>query len=141
VEEPVGLLSGLTFLYHQHTPGESLATFGLVLTLTAALGLIVSWKRRSARLLRLLWLGSAALALGPTLYLNGRQLVPLAERWHGLRVSLLMPYTWLIRVPGLSSLREADRLAIAGLLGATLLAGAAVEWAAGVRAPAPPHPL
>ena len=53
---------------------------------------------------------------------------PLAENWHGLRVSLLMPYTWLVRVPGLSALREADRLAILGLVGAALLAGSAVDW-------------
>ena len=33
-------------------------------------------------------------------------------------VSLLMPYTWLVRVPGLSALREADRLALLGLVGA-----------------------
>jgi hypothetical protein len=121
-------LSGLAATYQQHTPGESLATFGLVLTLTAALGLVVAWQRRSARLLGLLWLGSAVLALGPTLYLNGYQYVPFAQRWHGLRVSLLMPYTWLIRVPGLASFREADRLAFVGLLGAALLAGAAIEW-------------
>jgi hypothetical protein len=121
-------LGGLASIYRQHTHGESLATFGAVLTVIAAVGLIVSWRRRSGRLLGLLWLGSAALALGPTLYLSGHQLVPLAQRWHGLRVSQLMPYTWLIRVPGLSSLREADRLAIVGLLGAALLAGAAVEW-------------
>jgi len=121
-------LTGLASIYQQHTRGEGLATFGVVLTATAAAGLIVSWHRRSGRLLGLLWLGSAALALGPTLYLSGRQLVPLAQRWHGLPVSLLMPYTWLIRMPGLSSLREADRLAIVGLMGAALLAGAAVEW-------------
>jgi hypothetical protein len=68
------------------------------------------------------------LALGPTLYLSGHQYIPLATRWHGLRVSLLMPYTWLIQVPGLSSFREAERLAFLGLVGAALLAGAAVEW-------------
>jgi hypothetical protein len=39
-----------------------------------------------------------------------------------------MPYTWFVRLPGLSSFREADRLAILGLLPAALLAGAAVEW-------------
>ncbi len=43
-------------------------------------------------------------------------------------VSNLMPYTWLVRVPGLAGLREADRFAIAGLLGAALLAGFAVQW-------------
>ena len=45
-----------------------------------------------------------------------------------MRVSDLMPYTWFVRLPGLSSFREADRLAILGLLPAALLAGAAVEW-------------
>ena len=39
-----------------------------------------------------------------------------------------MPYTWLVRVPGLSALREADRLALLGLLGAAILAGTAVDW-------------
>ena len=43
-------------------------------------------------------------------------------------VSNLMPYTWLVRVPGLAGLREADRFAIAGLLGAALLAGLTVQW-------------
>jgi hypothetical protein len=45
-----------------------------------------------------------------------------------VRVSNLMPYTWFVRIPGLSSFREADRLAILGLLPAALLAGAAVDW-------------
>ena len=39
-----------------------------------------------------------------------------------------MPYTWLIRIPGMSALREADRLALLGLLGAAILAGAAIQW-------------
>ena len=43
-------------------------------------------------------------------------------------VSNLMPYTWLIRIPGLAGLREADRFAIAGLMGAALLAGLTVQW-------------
>jgi hypothetical protein len=48
--------------------------------------------------------------------------------WKPVTVSDLMPYTWLIRVPGLAGLREADRFAIAGLLGAALLAGFAIQW-------------
>ena len=43
-------------------------------------------------------------------------------------VSNLMPYTWLVRIPGLAGLREADRFAIAGLMGAALLAGLTVQW-------------
>jgi hypothetical protein len=121
-------LTSIASLYHAHTPDEALATFGLVLTVLAAFGLAVSWQRRSARALGLLWLGCAALALGPTLYLGNRQFIPLAQTWRGQQMSLLMPDTWLIRLPGLSSFREPDRLALLGLVGAVLLAGAAVDW-------------
>ena len=54
--------------------------------------------------------------------------VPLAQHWNGLRVSALMPYTWFIRVPGLSIFREADRMTLLALVGAALLAGAGVDW-------------
>jgi hypothetical protein len=65
----------------------------------------------------------------------GRHLyLPLAQTWDGVRVSALMPYTWFIRIPGLSVFREADRLALLGLVGAALLAGAAVDWLARRRA-------
>ncbi len=121
-------LTGLASIYHAHTSAELLATFGVILSVMAVLGLIVSWRRHGSRGLALLWLGCAALALGPTLYIGTRQFVPLAGTWHGLRVSHVMPYTWLIRLPGLSSFREADRLALLGLVGAALLAGAAVDW-------------
>jgi hypothetical protein len=127
--------TGIGSIYQVQSPGEGLATFGVVLSLLAVLGLVVSWRRRSAWLLALLWLGGAALALGPTLVINGHQYVPLPIHWRGLGVSLLMPYTWMIHLPGLSSFREAERLALLGLVGAALLAGAAVEW---LRQHAPP---
>ena len=76
----------------------------------------------------LLWAVGAVLALGTTLIIGKTTLVPLAARWHGAVVSQLMPYTWLIRIPGLSALREPDRLALLGLVGAAVLAGAAVQW-------------
>jgi hypothetical protein len=115
-------------IYQAPAPGDALATFGVVLTVVAVLGLVVSWRRRGTRLLGLMWLGSALLSLGPTLPIAGHVLVPVAQRWHRLRVSLLMPYTWFIHVPVLTSFREADRLAIIGLIAAALLAGAAVVW-------------
>lgn len=121
-------MSWLADGYRQHVTGEMIATFGAVLTIMAVFGLIVAWRRPTARALAVLWLGSSVLALGPTLYIAGHEFVPLAQDWGGLRVSMLMPYTWLIRVPGLSLFREADRLALLGLVGACLLAGAAVEW-------------
>jgi hypothetical protein len=123
-------LTSLASLYHQHTSNEALATFGLVLTVLAAAGLAVSWQRRAPRAFGVLWLGCAVLALGPTLYFGHRQFIPLAQTWHGQQVSLLMPDTWLIRLPGLSSFREPNRLALLGLVGAAILAGAAVDWLA-----------
>jgi hypothetical protein len=123
-------LAGLGHIYISQTRLETLNTFGVVLSLLAVLGLIAAWRRRSAWLLLLLWLGGAALALGPVLYIGRHLYLPLAQSWEGLRVSLLMPYTWFIRVPGLSVFREADRLALLGLVGAALLGGAAVDWLA-----------
>ncbi len=136
-------LSGLTSAYHYQAPAEGLPTFGLVLGLLALLGLAVGWRRQNAWWFALMWLGGAALALG-TAILVGRpvigrygvsclapachQYVPLASTWNGVRVSQLLPYTWLVRIPGLSALREADRLALIGLVGAALLAGIAVDW-------------
>jgi hypothetical protein len=127
-------LIGLGHIYTSQARFETLNTFGVVLSLLAVLGLLASWRRRSAWLLLLLWLGGAALALGPVLYVGRHLYVPLAQTWAGLRVSALMPYTWFIRVPGLSVFREADRLALLGLVGAALLAGAAVDWLWGGRA-------
>ena len=123
-------LAGLGHIYISQTRLETLNTFGVVLSLLAVLGLIAAWRRRNAWLLLLLWLGGAALALGPVLYIGRHLYLPLAQTWEGLRVSLLMPYTWFIRVPGLSVFREADRLALLGLVGAALLGGAAADWLA-----------
>jgi hypothetical protein len=111
--------------------GEGMPMFGVVLTVLALGGLIVSWRRRTAWLLAALWVGCAWLALGPTLWLGSRAYEPVATVWHGERVSLIMPYTWLMRVPLLSDLREADRFALLGLVGAALLAGRAVDWLRG----------
>ena len=123
-------MTGLASIY-QARPSmsiEGIAAFGVVLTVVAVLGLAVSWRRRSARLLGVLWLGSAILALGPVLYLGGRQYAPLPIGHGNKRMSLLMPYTWLIHLPGLAAFREADRLAFLGLAAAALLAGAGVDW-------------
>jgi hypothetical protein len=123
-------LTALGHIYTSQTRIETMNTFGVILSLLAVLGVIARWRRRSAWLLLLLWLGGAVLALGPVLYVNHHQYVPFAQIWQGVRVSVLMPYTWFIRVPGLSVFREADRLALFGLVGAALLAGAAVDWLA-----------
>jgi hypothetical protein len=118
-------MSKATAASHSH---EMAATFGVVLTITALAGVVLAWRRPGTRRLGLLWLGSAILALGPALIVAGRRYVPFATTWHGIQVSLVMPYSWLIRMPVLSSFREADRLALLGLVAAALLAGAAVDW-------------
>jgi hypothetical protein len=113
---------------YQGILGDGVPTYGLVLSVLAVLGLAASWRRRSAWWLAALWLGATALALGPALRIGSHTYVPLAETWHGVRVSALMPYTWFVQVPGMSGFREAARLVMLGLLPASLLAGAAIEW-------------
>ena len=114
---------------------DGIPAFGLVLSVLAVAGLIVSRRRRSAWLLALLWAGAAALALGSTLKIGTRVYVPAAQTWHGVRVSAVLPYTWFVRIPGLAGFREAARITLLALVPAALLAGAAVDrlWA---RAPA-----
>ena len=108
--------------------GDGIPTFGLVLTVLAVIGLVVSWRRRSARLLALLWLGCAVLALGSTLRLGNQVFVPVTEVWRGVRVSAIMPFTWFVQLPGMAGFREATRFTMLGLVPAALLAGAGVEW-------------
>jgi len=107
---------------------EGLPMFGVTLTALALIGLVVAWRQRRAWQLALLWLGCAALALGMSLWVAKRQFVPWTLDWNGVRVSAFLPYTWFVRIPGLSAFREADRMAILGLVPAALLAGAAVNW-------------
>ena len=121
-------LGRLASAYTAHAGVDMTATFGAVLTALALLGLAVRWRRPAGWQLGLLWLGCAVMALGPTLYVSGHQYVPLPHSWRGLKVSLLMPYTWLISVPRMAAFREADRWALLGLLAAALLAGAGVAW-------------
>jgi hypothetical protein len=108
--------------------GEGMPGYGVVLTALAVAGLAASWRRGSAWRLAGLWLGASVLALGVTLYVGGHQYVPLRSWWDGVPVSQLLPYSWLIRIPGLAAFRDASRLALLGLVGAALLAGSAVEW-------------
>ena len=111
--------------------GEGMPGFGVLITVLAAGGLLASWRRRSAWLLAGLWLGCAALALGVSLWVGGHEYLPLRTTLHGVPVSQVMPYTWMIRIPGLAAFRDAARLALLGLVGAALLAGSAVEWLRG----------
>jgi hypothetical protein len=121
-------LKSVAALYNHSNPGLTFTAYGVVLTVLALFGLSACWRRRSARLLALLWLGSTFLALGTGIVIGNRRYVPVPLAWHGIRVSMIMPYTWLVRMPLLSSFREANRFTELGLVPAALLAAAAVDW-------------
>jgi hypothetical protein len=128
---PRAVRLGLTWLKPVSYRGQLLdgvLTFGVVLSVLAVAGLLVSWRRRSAWKLALLWLGSAALALGSVLKIGTHTYMPLAQTWHGVRLSAVMPFTWFVQLPGMAGFREAARLTMLGVLPAALLAGAAVDW-------------
>jgi hypothetical protein len=107
---------------------DGVLTFGFAVSVLALAGLAVSRRRRSAWLLAALWLGTAALALGSVLRIGDLSYTPLAVVWHGVRLSAIMPYTWFVKLPGMAGFREAARLTMLGILPASLLAGAAVDW-------------
>jgi hypothetical protein len=109
---------------------EGVPTFGITLTVLALAGLVISWRRPSTRLLGLLWLGSALLAMGSTLKLGSTSYLPAAISAGQIPLSGVMPFTWLVHVPGLSAFREADRFTLLGLVPAALLAGSTVGWLA-----------
>jgi hypothetical protein len=122
---------GLTALaadYHHAGSSLTFTAYGVVLTLLALFGLAVCWRKHGARALGLLWLGATITALGTGIVIGGHRYVPLGQVWHGIHVSVIMPYTWMVRVPFLSSFREANRITELGLVPAALLAGAAVNW-------------
>jgi len=124
---------GLHFLRWVSYPGpigDGVPTFGLILSLAALLGLVVSWRRRGTRLLGLFWLACAVLALGSTIRLGNHVFVPLTETWNHVRVSAIMPFTWFVQIPGMAGFREATRFVMLGLVPASLLAGAGFGWLA-----------
>ena len=123
-------MRNMAALYYQGRASQVVVGYGLVLSLLAVMGLVAAWRRPSARRLGLLWLGCSVLALGPVPWLLDHRWTPLAQKWNGVRVSELMPFTWFVRLPGMADFREADRFTELGLVAAALLAGAAVTWLA-----------
>ena len=113
-------------LHIPHSPDYT--TYGAVLTTLAIAGLVLAWRQRTAWGLAIAWAGATVLAMGSTLHIGTRTYVPLAQAWHGVRLSSLMPYTWIVRTPGLDSFRVPARTAEIGLVPAALLAGFTVNW-------------
>jgi hypothetical protein len=133
---------GLTF-----THSKNASTFGALATFLALAGLVLAWRQRrivvsgrpsgdrnagvgqnSARLLLLLWFGAAVLALGGDLITGAGIFLPLRHYSHGIITSLILPYSWFVRIPALSGFREPSRIAELGLIPVALLAGYTVNW-------------
>ena len=114
-----------------HFPlSEGVPTFGITLSVLALAGLVISWRRPHTRPLGLLWLGSVVLAMGSAVKIGNTSYLPAAISAGQIRLSGIMPFTWLVHVPGLSAFREADRFTLLGLVPAALLAGTTVGWLA-----------
>ncbi len=128
-------LGGIGFMFRGPL-GDGIPTFGLLLSVLAAAGTALLWRRVSARLLALCWLGCAALALGPVLRVGPHLLIPVPQLAGNWRVSAVLPFTWFAKLPGLSGFREPDRMMMLGILPAALLAGGAVDWLRYHAAPA-----
>lgn len=129
-------LHGLAGLYYRGGPHYLVIIgYGLVLSVLAVAGLVIARRQRSAWLLAMLWAACSLLALGTAPWFGGRRHLLFTQVWHGVRVSTLMPFTWLVQLPGLANFREADRFTELGLVGAALLAGAAVSWLSAHRRP------
>jgi hypothetical protein len=121
-------LTSVSRYYHHGPYSIVIVTFGVVLTALALFGIAVSWRRRHARSLALLWLVCALLSLGSALWVGGHRYTPVAEVVNKVRLSAIMPFTWFVRIPGLATFREANRFTELALVPMVLLAGAAVEW-------------
>jgi len=121
-------LKSVGAIYYGGPTNMVVVTFGVALTVLALFGLATAWQRRNAWLLALLWASCAALALGSAVWIGRQPHVPSPHLFHGVALSQVLPYTWFVKIPGLSSFREADRFTLLGLIPATLLAGAAVNW-------------
>jgi hypothetical protein len=103
----------------------ALAVVGVASSLRLA---VVRWSAVGA-------LVCAVLALGATLRAFGRTFVPLPLHLSGVRVSGLMPDTWLLIVPGLGEIRVPERFMVAGMLFLALLAGFGTRALSRVRPP------
>jgi hypothetical protein len=123
-----GMKGLAAYYYHSGQENLPITAYGVVLLLLALCGLVICWRRPAARLLALFWAGCTILSLGTGILVGKSDYVPYAQMWHGIRVSLIMPFTWLVRLSLFSSFREANRLLELGLVPLALLAAAAVDW-------------
>jgi hypothetical protein len=107
--------------------GEGFPTYGWGLLFLLSTGFVLAARRALVKWLGLLWLIATLVALGPTLRLAGSTFAPAPIERYGYELSGLMPYTWLVQLPGFADQRVAARYIMLALLPAALLAGFGVR--------------
>ena len=121
-------LTGLSSIFYHGIETEGVPTFGVTLTAMALLGVLIGVRRRCTWMWLVAWLAVCVASLGPVIYLGSRAYVPMPINDHGYKLSELMPYTWIVHLPGMSGFRESNRFNALGLMPAAMLAGLAVQW-------------
>lgn len=111
------------------------ATTGIAVFVLAVIGLVGHWRRRLARWSAGVWLVAAVFALGPRIAVGEHPTDHLLAGWtpfpievHGQPLSAILPYSWLVQIPGLADFRVAQRFNMLAALPAALLAGLGVQW-------------
>lgn len=111
------------------------ATTGIAVFVLAAIGVVGCWRRRLTRWAAAVWLAAFLLALGPRIAIGEHPTDHLRAGWtpfpmivRGQPLSAILPYSWLVQLPGLADFRVAQRFAMLAALPATLLAGLGVQW-------------
>ncbi|HEV7734860.1 MAG TPA: hypothetical protein VGR62_22010 [Candidatus Binatia bacterium] len=111
------------------------ATTGMAVFVLAAIGVVGCWRRRLARWAAAVWLVAFVFALGPRIAVGEHPTDHLRAGWtpfpmtvRGQPLSAILPYSWLVQLPGLGDFRVAQRFNMLAALPATLLAGLGVQW-------------
>ena len=136
---------GLEHEAYKYPWGEATPAYGWCALLLGAAGFVLVLLSSRRRILpglerrAVVWgvlvlLVGSIFALGPELTFRATPHVPLPITEHGQRLSLLMPYTWLVQLPLFQDVRVPSRFVMLGMLGLSMLAGfGAMElWRRGV---------
>jgi hypothetical protein len=107
--------------------GEGISAYGWGLLLLGAAGVALVRRRWLVAWAAGLWLAASVFALGPGLTLVDEPLLPLPIERYGQELSGLMPYTWLVHLPGFGDARFPARFVLLGLLPLAVLGGLGAE--------------
>lgn len=119
------------------------ATAGMAVFVLGAIGLVACWQRPLTRWAGAVWLLAFVLALGPRIAIGEHPIdpnlyqtigfTPFPMMVRGQPLSALLPFSWLVQIPGLADFRVAQRFAMLATLPAALLAGSGLAWLLATR--------